>query len=420
MDDVVSYYMSEACAYYAIAMHQLTNMPLVVLFDDANMQSWGDKDEEEPTVVHVMVTDGKFVYDIVGRRTKQDIINHYHDVLEPRFEVVSINELKSLMGDDRPLYKYSSKEIQEARKVALKQRVAWDGYGSSDPDVRSNPVAEIAAPMTKAFKKWFGNSKVVNERGRPLVVYHWSKSDKPFSRFVTESENSLGAHFGTRYQAEYLRKYRAQKGGYLYKVYLRIENPLRMLDGGQWTPLIILRQLEVMKEFARDVRGMADRYKVEFNDIAKTRHLSDDNEGRFRRLNLDYHKAIIRLITEHGYDGVVYRNRVEGLRLASNGRVATEKQIVGLVGSQTLSWPLTKTDEEIIAKGLICDDSYIVIHPNQIKSATDNVGSFSLDDPDIRMNPVSHSELLAGARRADAAGDVKSAELLRQVAKELR
>ncbi|MFX4850199.1 hypothetical protein ABTB67_18855, partial [Acinetobacter baumannii] len=33
-----------------------------------------------------------------------------------------------------------------------------------------------AITETEAFKKWFGDSKVVDEEGKPLVVYHGSPS----------------------------------------------------------------------------------------------------------------------------------------------------------------------------------------------------------------------------------------------------
>ena len=40
---------------------------------------------------------------------------------------------------------------------------------------------KIAQTETKQFKKWFGKSKVVNEDGSPLVVYHGT--DSSFTSF---------------------------------------------------------------------------------------------------------------------------------------------------------------------------------------------------------------------------------------------
>lgn len=35
--------------------------------------------------------------------------------------------------------------------------------------------------MTPAFKRWFGESKVVDANGKPLRVYHWTP--RSFSKF---------------------------------------------------------------------------------------------------------------------------------------------------------------------------------------------------------------------------------------------
>jgi hypothetical protein len=43
------------------------------------------------------------------------------------------------------------------------------------------PHVPERAPKTAAFKRWFGDSKVVDKNGRPLVVFHGSK--QPFEAF---------------------------------------------------------------------------------------------------------------------------------------------------------------------------------------------------------------------------------------------
>ena len=53
-----------------------------------------------------------------------------------------------------------------------------------------NGTADINSPE---FKKWFGNSKVVDENGKPLVVYHGStKEFEVFDLNKTNPENDLG------------------------------------------------------------------------------------------------------------------------------------------------------------------------------------------------------------------------------------
>ncbi len=48
------------------------------------------------------------------------------------------------------------------------------------------------------FKRWFGESKVVDEQGKPLVVYHWT--DSIFESFSRTSD--IGYHFGTKNAAK--------------------------------------------------------------------------------------------------------------------------------------------------------------------------------------------------------------------------
>src|SRR5690606_25048783 len=63
-------------------------------------------------------------------------------------------------------------------------------------------VFEQAAPVeSEAFRRWFGDSKVVDENGDPLVVYHGSKA-AGFKEFdpsklgsATGNEGFFGAGF---------------------------------------------------------------------------------------------------------------------------------------------------------------------------------------------------------------------------------
>jgi hypothetical protein len=72
---------------------------------------------------------------------------------------------------------------------------------------------------TPAFKRWFGNSKVVDADGQPLVVYHGSRTAEPFEVFETPSyftdRPEFAGDFGT---------------DNTYRVYLRIQNPYE-IDG---------------------------------------------------------------------------------------------------------------------------------------------------------------------------------------------
>lgn len=71
------------------------------------------------------------------------------------------------------------------------------------------------------FYKWFGDSKVVDEQGRPLVVYHGTNAK--FDTFDTKTYGGafgFGAYFSDSYAAS------ESYGKNVFETYLKIENPL--------------------------------------------------------------------------------------------------------------------------------------------------------------------------------------------------
>ena len=106
--------------------------------------------------------------------------------------------------------------------------------GVTRPTTNSNGqrIAETEEAL-RAFWKWFGDSKVVDAEGRPLVVYHGTPN-MSFSEFDAETLGSntrhqtsgVGFYFtawkdGARNYAD-----RGGKKGRLIEAYLRIESPL--------------------------------------------------------------------------------------------------------------------------------------------------------------------------------------------------
>lgn len=69
--------------------------------------------------------------------------------------------------------------------AAEEQRVTfpWKDARYSDDMLALGGASDVT--QTKAFKRWFGDSKVVDERGRPLVVYHGTNQD--ISSFAREA-----------------------------------------------------------------------------------------------------------------------------------------------------------------------------------------------------------------------------------------
>jgi hypothetical protein len=267
----------------------------------------------------------------------------------------------------------------------------FDKFSAINDELRQAKEFAQKVPQTETaeFKNWFGDSKVVDENGNPLVVYHgtnatnyvppitksgsssakselqrmaasysiedwtsvpsiierWvknpvlaerfgvtqqvadhvrelkrkataveespSRNDLAFDIFaLPEDGNELGVHLGTKQQANTF--------GVPFQFYLRLKNPIRLPDLGNWNYQSVMR--EVRK------KGV-DISESEYSEVFNARN----NNAALRELLLS-----------KGIDGVIYKNEAEG-------------------------------------EG----DSYIAFRPEQIKSATGNRGTFDPNDPSI-------------------------------------
>lgn len=101
------------------------------------------------------------------------------------------------------------------------------------------------------FWEWFGDSKVVDENGKPLVVYHGSPTSEKFNVFDKtkigqRDEGDFGKLFYFTPDADYAKSYalttgvntfysdRNVKNGQVYPVYIKMDNPryVSKLDSG--------------------------------------------------------------------------------------------------------------------------------------------------------------------------------------------
>lgn len=188
----------------------------------------------------------------------------------------------------------------------------------------SEKVKERAAKLWKEqgtdspfFKKWFGESKVVDGTGNPALVHHRTGAED-FAEFRP------WANFGTKEQSENVDLTGRENGASrTYDAYLKLENPMRVRDEGMAPSNVLQQAYEDGVVSQKEITGYP------YNE-------GDELERRY----------VIDVLGKHGFDGIVYSNEFEG-----NG------------------------------------DSYIAFRPDQIKSATDNQGTFDPNSPDIRFMP---------------------------------
>jgi hypothetical protein len=179
------------------------------------------------------------------------------------------------------------------------------------------------------FKEWFGDSKVVDEDGNPLVLYHGTDVD--FSAFEKEKINSrfkysFGFHFTTR----------PEESNMYAGVYFPDGHPRRNPDPDR----------------AKNSRNMPVHIQAKNPLIIETEHIAASMEADLNRADIiekivksrrdgnPYDSVIIKRVKEDGYDG----------------------------------W------------------NVVVFEPTQIKSAISNTGAFSATDPRIQFSKATPSK----------------------------
>jgi hypothetical protein len=199
----------------------------------------------------------------------------------------------------------------------------------------------LRAPETKEFKQWFGDSKVVDENGEPLVVYHGTKDD--FNEFIigkkaNRANNPDGFYFtsSATEASEYaIKRSKGEENGSVMPVFLHIKNPF-VSDSPVNQAMI--KQFE--KELRNDNPGLGDDW---INEKLKSFKENSSRKSRwFPEIfpNITFPTdAKTRVLEAGGYDG---------FRDGGN--------------------------------------HWMAVNPNQVKSATGNIGTYSKENPDIRYS----------------------------------
>ena len=298
-------------------------------------------------------------YEKDNQQERMDIISNATEEMGLRFRTVEITpETRDEMEQIKALARLNGTYLKAPNGV----------------DTNLNPE-QWAMVRTKAFKAWFGNwendpenaSKVVDENGEPMVMYHGT--GREFYTFGnTDSANELGAGF-------YFTDNRRLAEAYT--------NP-RLSDNES---KIEARAMEIFiddmghseedsydNEFVHDYNEAYDMAETEL--FGKPMVMSGFLNVRNPRMVVDNSN----LEEEQGeHDGVIdntFGKRHGGLMIQSRA------------GESAMQ--------------------VMVYNPNQIKSATDNTGSFEPTDPDIRyrVTPEQDEEYMAAVE----AGDMEKAQ----------
>jgi hypothetical protein len=183
----------------------------------------------------------------------------------------------------------------KATKNMLTKEVIQDISGA---DI---PIPKAPKIESKAFKNWFGESKVVDESSKPIVVYHARRGD--FESFDPMRSEGKSAGTGTFFSSspDVAATYNTSSEHNMVPAYLSLKKPFIVDFGGaNWN-------------------RAGSNAIVKLPDGSEDGLLSYFNAGMDEMVSTD---DVARLAREQGYDGVIIENVVDH---GPAGRFATKE-----------------------------------------------------------------------------------------------
>lgn len=249
------------------------------------------------------------------------------------------------------------------RQRAYNEEMGQEDIGSDELPWFQLPVQAYnkqgkADVNSEAFKRWFGDSKVVDESGQPLKMVHFSGNE--FSQFdknrtgINNDESAVGFWFADKDDFAFNNEYHPVR----YDVYLKMDNPL-IIEG---------KGTETNPWADTDIDNLDPYTKFEkiFNDLMYQdpqmwdERVSESLYGGFETQKIKLHfanlseerkreviKSIVDKLKTQGHDGIIIKNT---------------------------QFDSVNPDEKI--------NQYVVFEPNQIKSVY-NRGTFDPNNDNI-------------------------------------
>lgn len=345
--------------------------------------SYGDKSKSQNVIVGIQHGGKNFVVGIHFNQGKRGAIVSDIRGLYPKDNAEWLNWIsqgKALYIDKNKIQTLISQQRRTLAEVDYLDlnsitKIVEDFENPTLPEDEDNTRFRKEQIHTKQFKDWFGDwendpenaSKVVDESGEPLVVYHGSRSTEDFGVFDgTKSPHSRGtgreeAYFFSNADtaavfASDVPQYEGE--GRVVPAYLSIKNPARIdYEGAIFS---------------------GTGYEAEYYDVLFDEWTPVSNNGNKYFPSENLAVTAIRHIIPHG-------ELIEG----ENIRITERKGVKPAIAEWIDGIDRDKYDgavvENIGEMPTFVTTDYVAFRPGQIKSATENNGDFSEDNPDIRF-----------------------------------
>lgn len=230
--------------------------------------------------------------------------------------------------------KVSAKSISDL--VGDAQTIDVDGTDRPTKNSDGQPIHPTVEGV-RNFWRWFGDSKMVDDDGRPLIVKHGSR--EVFSEFKEKHGGMYFSQDGSTVTAVFTESGQGDVGEF----YVRAEKPF----DARWNNMSSeakseLREIIESRVDESDIEDAAAKLEVDLEEADPFEVFTDGEFfwGYGRQLQ----DSVIDAIRQRGYDGVIFPD--------------------------ALTFGESHT-------------SYVVFKPSQIKSATDNDGNFDPSSSDL-------------------------------------
>jgi hypothetical protein len=294
-------------------------------------------------------------------------------------------------------------------------------------------IMEFKEYLNNNFIKWFGNSKIVDEKGNPKICFHGTNNN--FNEFRIDSGHVHDSGFYGKgfyfmpFDNKYSKGEAETYGNIIMEVYLKIENPFyfdKLLEFENksinlmfYSPLVFLYNIaltfpnisnkikisktiwnkdestsgEVINIPISVLPDLINKYK---NDLI----IIDDEDQNGNKIKTGYLKSKSVKHNDINVDGEKYE-WLEKENLGDFQANLNEKEIrFGLIASaielyddistsyfpegyMTRNPEISKAIVDAGYDGIITDNEIVAFKPNQIKSANKNNGNFDLNKNNI-------------------------------------
>lgn len=354
------------------------------------------REEIVAKAVESIVSDEKALRTALECKANKGLIEKIGDILKRIVDFVS----KYFKGDKaNGLLKHNeyaqafldnSEKLQQMAEIISRgfenARANEQTYGSRESGVRFSHAGNTAdtadrslLQQTQQFKRWFDNSKVVDKDGKPLVVYH--QTDADFTVFNTES-NGAGRYDDETPSGIFLKPSDNDiglKGKKQMALYASIKNPLTVRNREELIRFYE-KNVDGYEEKKAALRYIDTEYSAKYEEASKR---ADEEYAAMHR------KLRKKEITREEYDSFAKKEGEEE-------RVIKEWEQAGNKASAELKALVTQFFKNSDYDGIIIEQdagsfgrstkTFIALEQTQVKSATDNIGTFDKSNPDIRYS----------------------------------